>query len=349
MTIKRPLWILVIIGFIYGLIVIGRSIHFYIDNNSPFTSNVAENPSLYPHDPTFCAERCKKIDTDMLIKDENGVFMVDSSKLPNMRSGNDKVYYPTTVGQMVLAHRIRYERFKDENDLKTLITNADWFTRSLNEHGCWPFTIDINYSKGKTIKAPFCSAMGQGLAFSALVSAYEVTNDKKYLEVAKAGLPPFNLDHPQSVLSLLSDGSVFLEELGSKEESIHILNGYIFALIGLYDLSRATQDPFATQLYKDGVETLKKHALSFETGNWSLYSMDPQSNIYNHWRYASPKYQRLHTIQFQALADLTKEPVFQETYLRHKSYMESSWINFIIIPAYLVYQDLSWLVRMIKS
>ncbi len=346
---KRSVWFIFIIGLIYTAIIIVRSIIFYNGNTQPIHTNVIEAPSLYYHDPTFCRERCAQVDDSEFILDENGVYMVNMSKVKSLRTSNTNVYYPSSIGQMVLVHRIRYERFKDEIDLKRMMDNANWFADNLNKEGCWLFTNDVHYSKGKTLKAPFCSAMGQGLAFSALVSAFYFSGDDSYLKTALKGLPPFNQDNPFTVVGHLADGSPFYEELGAKQDSIHILNGYIFALLGLYDLTKATGSVEAKELYEAGLDTLRQHIGRFDSGNWSYYSLDPQSNIYNHWRYASPSYQRLHTMQLKVMAQITQEEVFEKAYQTHKQHLGSSWVNFVIIPAYLVYQDLSHMVRTLRK
>lgn len=346
--VKRVFWSLFFVGFIYGVVLIGRSIDYYTDNIKPTYSNISEDPHLYPWDPDFCFKRCEVIDDEFLVKDDNGVYMVDFTKVKNVRYKNGRVYFPMTIGQLGVVHHIRYKRFKNDEDLKILLAQADWFGDNLNEHGCWQFTNDTSLGNGKVVKAPWCSGMGQGLAFSALVAAYRETGEQKYIDVAMQGLGPFDYDNPFTVVSYLEDGSTMYEEVGTKEYPISILNGFIFALVGLKDLADVTKDPYVTKLYKDGMATLEKNLHLYEVGNWSLYSLDDVSSLSNHWRYVSPKYQRLYTMQFQALADMTQEQVYKDAYLRHKSYLEDSPINLIIIPAYLAYGDLSLLLRLIK-
>src|SRR6185295_17073477 len=59
----------------------------------------------------------------------------------------------------------------------------------------------------------------------------------------------------------------------------HILNGFIFALWGLYDYSRVTQDRRAQQLLDEGLATLQNTAEKFDTGYWTRYALTPPNYL----------------------------------------------------------------------
>jgi len=345
---KKTLLTLFILGVIYTIIILIRSVLFYQQNILPTQSNAAENKANninhYPFDIGFCQEQCKTITTDFVTLDDNKVYVVDYSKIKNLRGDDGTHYMPLTIGLYSLAHHSRFLRYNKAEDEQLFISNSNWLRDNLNEDGCWIFHFNLMNSK-----APWCSGMAQGLGLSALVRAYNHTQDQSYLDAAMQALRPFALDNKFTVTYVTDDGYHFYEETSARDEPIHILNGFLFAMIGLYDLHQQTQLELVGEYYNQAVRTLHRYNSEFETGNWSLYSLDPNSNLRNHYRYASPSYQRLHVIMFQAMYDMTGEKHYQEAYLRHLQYLESSWINFIIIPAYLTYQDLSWTIKTVRN
>jgi hypothetical protein len=53
----------------------------------------------------------------------------------------------------------------------------------------------------------------------------------------------------------------------------HILNGFIFALFGLYDYYRVTQDEHALELFNAGIETLRSKLHLYDTGRVTRYDL----------------------------------------------------------------------------
>jgi hypothetical protein len=54
--------------------------------------------------------------------------------------------------------------------------------------------------------------------------------------------------------------------------SLHIINGFVQSLVGLYDVAQITGDPRAAKLFADGDATARKEVPTFDTGAWSYYS-----------------------------------------------------------------------------
>src|SRR5260370_9661573 len=87
--------------------------------------------------------------------------------------------------------------------------------------------------------------MAQGVAISVLTRAYRITEDSDYLQSATRALLPFtkNVDDGGvrrgfSLASGTSAAGNFYEEYPTRSYSAFTLNGFMFALIGLYDLSQ---------------------------------------------------------------------------------------------------------------
>jgi D-glucuronyl C5-epimerase C-terminus len=93
------------------------------------------------------------------------------------------------------------------------------------------------------------------------------------------------------------------------EPPAHVLNGWIFALWGLYDVARGTGDEVAADAFEDGVAALAARLHRYElAGRWSRYDLYPHPIAHA----ASPFYHRLHVEQLRALHQLAPAPAFRD-------------------------------------
>lgn len=107
----------------------------------------------------------------------------------------------------------------------------------------------------------------------------------------------------QGGTAVIEKEQIFLEEVPAIPRS-SILNGWIFAIFGLYDFWLAFNDKKAFDIFMLSVNTLKRHLPEYDSGYWSYY--DRQGNL------ASPFYHDLHIHQLSALAMVVNEPIFAE-------------------------------------
>lgn len=117
------------------------------------------------------------------------------------------------------------------------------------------------------------------------------------------------------------DGYVFFEEYVSTPSN-YVLNGYMFALFGLYDWSKVEagdhgQDR-AADYFERGIETLTHVLPYYDIGGISSYDLG-----YITFK-AKPKakhgYHQLHTRQLHVLYNLTGEPKLREYELKWVAY-----------------------------
>ena len=76
-----------------------------------------------------------------------------------------------------------------------------------------------------------------------------------------------------------------------------VLNGWIFALYGLYDFLLMEDEPRFQMALDDTVRALAEHLPSYDLGYWSRYTEDYEGG----GMIASPFYHALHSAQLQAL------------------------------------------------
>jgi len=165
------------------------------------------------------------------------------------------------------------------------------------------------WSSFKPHKVPWPSAMAQGFAMSALCRAYEVEPKPEYLAAAKACMAIFDVDVMDGgVLSHDKQGNVYYEEYAIPTKSFHVLNGFIYCLLGLYDLHRATGDAKAKALFDEGIKTLSTPGIlaRYDVGFWTTYDQTP-------FHRPSYNYSAIHVRQLTVLYNITGLQIFKDT------------------------------------
>jgi hypothetical protein len=153
------------------------------------------------------------------------------------------------------------------------------------------------------VESGWASAMAQGQAASVLLRAQSLTGRQAYGRTAHAVVKPLMVDVAEGGLQRTVNGSIVLEEYPSALPCA-ILNGWIFALLGLYELSVAGGSDEARELFERSAAGLVALLPRYDIGWWSLYS------LYDHGRpdLAKPFYHRLHPVLLEALALVYPHP-----------------------------------------
>ncbi len=98
----------------------------------------------------------------------------------------------------------------------------------------------------------------------------------------------------------------------------HILNGFMWALWGVFDYWLARTDASAKQVFERGVETLLHNLARFDTGYWSLYEQSGTRLK----MLASPFYHQLHSVQLRVMSKLTGDARFAAVAERWEGYAQ---------------------------
>ncbi|MCW2972666.1 MAG: D-glucuronyl C5-epimerase domain protein [Thermoleophilia bacterium] len=174
---------------------------------------------------------------------------------------------------------------------------ADWAAVDMDGYGRlahltpMPHTYDI--------PAPWFSAMAQALATSLLVRTGHFDDAARAVQSL--------LDPSLDMITDTEHGPILEEYQASPRP--HVLNGWMWGLYGLYDLSCADgADPElrerARVAYEAGVASLDAHLPAYETQRgWSTYDRYPHviANI------ASPFYHRLHVSMLRTIARIAPQ------------------------------------------
>lgn len=235
--------------------------------------------------------------------------LTDEEGIPvNVLVDGRKVYFATTIVQKALGHWDKWLLTRDDADKEMFLKLCHWLLTHQDEHGGWPIWAEL----GLSLASPY-SAMTQGECISAFVRAWKMTGSPEFAEGAKRALELMCRPVEEGGTVIFEGGEPFLEEAPSMPRST-ILNGWIFALFGLYDFWLAFKDKSARELFEISLHTLKKHLYDYDAGYWSYY--DVQGHL------ASPFYHDVHIYQLHALCIIDEGPEFKKWRDRWEQYKE---------------------------
>lgn len=212
------------------------------------------------------------------------------------------------------------------NHIAQFYDAAEWFVRHQDINtGGWANPVKRKLGSGfAELQHGWYSAMGQGHAISLLARAYfHSKGDTKYLSAAIDGLKPFKIPSDQGgVLAKFLEKYSWYEEYPTSPPSF-VLNGFIYSLLGLYDLSVIAPPSYAheaLELFELGMTSLKKMVLLFDTGSGTSYdlrhfTLGIAPNI------ARWDYHATHVNQLLLLSTIDKDPVLSQTAERWRGYM----------------------------
>lgn len=182
---------------------------------------------------------------------------------------------------------------------------AQWLTGAVNGAGC----LD-NFFPEMDPDAAFYSsnsgmAQGEALSFLTRVVQYELVPPRLIEQCAALLRPIFeNMIRPVHAggTSLSVGEDLYFVELCRQDATI-ILNGWIYALFGILDYARFSNDDRAQLMLKQSFLTLEKDLDQYiMNSGWSYYN--------NRGRVASPFYHSVHIALLEALAKLFRsEPL----------------------------------------
>lgn len=261
-----------------------------------------------------------KVKDKKVILDNNGIIYIEFKE-----KSIGTQYHPILIAEYALANYNKYlvtfrKEYKD-----TFLKHAGWLVKHQKNMGkcfVWLFNFDWN-PIGYKCKSPWVSAMMQGQAVSVMIRAHKLTNDEKYLTIAKKALLAFETPISEGgVLYIDKNGDRWYEEYACQKRG-SVLNGFVFSLVGLYELFRYTGDDKAKYLFDKGIDTLKKHLSDFEL-NLGFFRWTKYDNKY--LKYSGIGYHKLHIQQMKILYEFTKNKTFL-TYQRKWKYLQEKNIK----------------------
>ncbi len=219
------------------------------------------------------------------------------------------LHYPDPVGtqvnpeaafQIALGHHDAWLASGADQDRKRFLHLADWFARDQSPDGTWWYRFRWHRSE-----EPWSSALAQMRGASVMLRAWQLTGQARYAEAARAAALPLGRPLPAGGMRALHRlaNVPYFEEYPSEPSAV--LNGFLAALFGLYELSTWLEDPAATALLTEGAESVERVLPHYLHQGWTLYDLDPATPFPNP---NSPRYHRLVADYLLVLAVITGRP-----------------------------------------
>jgi hypothetical protein len=243
-------------------------------------------------------------------------FSVTNAEMPITYYGSvDGIY----LGYKVVPHNVAkaareafyaYEKTKDSEDLNRGIFLTEYLisTSSERDNGTfivwennfiWPV---YNLSKG------WIGSLSQAGCLKALMLAYEITNDEKYLKYSKKALKAFDVDIANGGLRASREddsGKYTWYPEYVKPDPPYVLNGFITTVVWIGEYHEITRNPDAKRLFVEGLESIKHYLPTYENReSWSFYDA--------HGHEANRHYHELHVKLMEMLYEETGEEIFMD-------------------------------------
>ena len=244
--------------------------------------------------------------------DEAGIPMLDYRGTIGLQ------YNPIAIAQWGLGNCNIFCNTHNESRLQKTLKAANWLAAHLEQNpaGLWVWHHNFDWEYRDPLKAPWYSGLAQGQGVSLLLRAYAETRNENYLEAAdRAFLALTTPIGEGGVLFEDAEKNLWIEEY-LVDPPTHILNGFVWALWGVFDFWLARADAAARRVFDRCVDTLLHKLPCFDTGYWSLYEQSGTRLK----MLASPFYHRLHIVQLRIMATLTGERRFTEFAERWQGY-----------------------------
>lgn len=280
-------------------------------------SLTVQDSNIYHGIGTSSTNRWKHLARDLFIDVQKGVAALYANRKLKMRRSELKVVKIAFLGggsfdNLTLSTSEHIQHFYDA---------AEWFVHHQNQStGGWAIPVKRKLAAGfDDLPRGWYSAMSQGHAISLLARAfYHSGGNRKYLKAAVNALKPFKVASAQGgVLAKFMGLLPWYEEYPTTPPSF-VLNGFIYSLLGLYDLHqvapKAKGGREAGLLFDQGMESLKKMLTMFDTGSGSVYdlrhfSLGVAPNI------ARWDYHVTHVNQLLLLATIDDDSIFSQVKL----------------------------------
>jgi hypothetical protein len=229
------------------------------------------------------------------IAEEHGV---PASALLELRrlSAEPEAANPVSIIQLGLAAWQLHTG--EERWLEVTGEACGWVLSRLDDRGGLPYLFPMPHTY--RLMPPWYSAMAQGEAASLLTRAAQALGDARLADAAERAIDPL-LGAELGLVAQTPEGPV-LQEYPTSPPA-HALNGWIFGLWGLYDVSLAngSRSDEAGRAFAGGAAALAARLPLYDAGlGWSRYDLFPHPIVH----VASPFYQRLHAEQLLATARL---------------------------------------------
>ncbi|XP_045785563.1 D-glucuronyl C5-epimerase B isoform X1 [Maniola jurtina] len=265
-------------------------------------------------------QKWRRLTRDLIIDMQKGWALQDR---PKRKSPRNKF----KISSIILSGSgaVSNVKVSSSSHMAHFFAAARWLVGAQRARGGWPVHARRRLAPAAPdLKPGWHSAMSQGHAISVLSRAYHRSGDTSYLRAAQRALYLLDVpSHSGGVKAMWMDKYLWYEEYPTKPP-LFVLNGFIYTLLGLYDLHVIEGEnsiSLAKKMFDDGMLSLKALLPLFDTGSGSFYdlrhfTLGVSPNI------ARWDYHATHVNQLYLLASLDSDPILINTAKRWEGYMQ---------------------------
>jgi hypothetical protein len=246
----------------------------------------------------------KYIDDTSFLKDDSGIILFEWQ--------GETYYHPGEICRKASGFAATYSGTGNPKYLELLLKYVNCLlSKSIEIDGAVYFPMHFDYRVNQReeglLSAPWYSGMTQGVALSVLIRTFLITDDSTYLTYANKVFESFSRLHGESepwIVLIDSRGCYWIEEYPVWPPSM-TLNGFIWAVYGLYEYYLITGNERAAEILKASLSSLKNYIPLFRRpGKPSYYGLR-----FGHY---AGGYHMMHIRQLRFLEKISGDPFFGE-------------------------------------
>lgn len=261
--------------------------------------------------PYFNSYEESKIPFPYGSKFENGVPLTNL-KLIGLGKTDRYEYHPTPIIQYGIANWNSFLKQNKESQRDSVLSCADWVSKTIVESNEQPYLgIRIPFPhKSFGLKSHWVSGMVQGQALSLLLRANEIESKASYYNALEKCLESLVQPKKYGGVAQIDDHEFFVEEAGN----LKILNGFLYALIGLIEYHSVFANATTAGLISKGLNYIHNHIHDYDLGWWSKYCLGLPYSVSDNY------YHKVHIKQLETIDRLLQKSDFKDIIDKWKAY-----------------------------
>lgn len=253
------------------------------------------------------------------ITDSLGVPYVFYAKQNGIEPGLK--FNPTIVANRALEYLDRINEKQDPGTLRLFRNCIQSLSDSLIRKNGYSF-YQFNWQQPfyPNLGFPFTSGMSSGRSIAAFTKAYQIFHDSIYLLEARDLLRGFYILVEDGGFTYKATGGWWYEEFAFPQAlTPRILDGHIYALLGVHEYWKTTKDDTAKFIFDQGIGALKEHLPFYDAGGGKVYY-----DLMKHT--ADQHYHELLVGLMKDLGDKTRDPLFRKYQRKWQEPLEQSYL-----------------------
>ena len=199
----------------------------------------------------------------------------DGKGIPLVQYHDGLKYVPTTAFHWGLVSFSKWIATGNQSNFDDAMEVAIWAVGNQSETGGWGWFFNHSFHGGDLgeMYSGWYGGMTQGLGMSFLTRMYAETGNQSFKDAALNATELLTIPVDQGGVLRTYNGHSWYEEYPTPDAGSFVLNGYIYSLIGLYDLWAVFNSTEAGELYKNGTDSLYAMIGLFDLGCASSYDL----------------------------------------------------------------------------